>query len=82
MAGRTTLRKIVQRLPESMRPSAVPYAHLVVLGADGRVIADYQDPSGDYASVTGGQATPSHLYLSSLTEHAVARIPLPETLKE
>ena len=81
LAGRPSLRKVVQRLPSGMRPTAEPYGHIVVLGEDGRVIASLQDPSGSYAQVTGAVAGGGRLYLSSLTEPDIASIPLPDSLK-
>ena len=82
MAKRPFLRKVVWRLPESMRPQAEAYTHIVVLGADGRVLASLQDPSGAYAQATGAIVHGGQLYLSSLTEPAVARRPVPDIYKE
>jgi len=82
MADKPALRKMVQRLPASLRPKAVAYSHLVVLSTDGRILASYQDPSGAYASVTGGLVHNGQLYLSSLTEHAIARRSAPELFTE
>jgi hypothetical protein len=80
MANKPFMRKIVQRLPASFRPAVESYAHLIVLSHDGRVLASYQDPTGAYASVTGGLVHAGQLYLSSLTEHAIARRPVPDLL--
>ena len=82
MAGSPFLRRVVWRLPASMRPQAEAYTHIVVLGEDGRVLASLQDPSGAYAQATGAIAYGGQLYLSSLTEPAVARTDLPDNLKE
>ena len=81
-AGSPFLRRVIWRLPEAMRPTAEDYGHLLLLDSDGRVLASLQDPAGGYAQVTGGQVSGQSLYLSSLTEPGVARLPLPPAFKE
>ena len=80
LAARPALRKMVWRLPEALRPAAADYTHIVILGEDGRVLRSLQDPSGAYAQATGGIVMGGDLYLSSLTETAIARLPLADTL--
>ena len=77
LAARPALRKAVQRLPASLRPKATEYTHILILDARGRVTHDLQDPAGGFRQSTGGLIHNGTLYLSSLTEHAVATRPAP-----
>ncbi|WP_026376063.1 SMP-30/gluconolactonase/LRE family protein [Aestuariibacter salexigens] len=61
------LRKIVQRLPEFMRPAAKHYGHIVHLDETGQVLASLQDPQGKLPMTTGAIRIQDRLYISSLT---------------
>jgi hypothetical protein len=74
LAGQPFLRKVVQRLPAFARPKAVPYGHLVAVDADGRVVADLQDPQGAYPINTSATETDAHLYVGSLVAPVLARL--------
>lgn len=74
LAGKPFLRKVVQRLPAIARPKAVPYGHLVAVDADGRVVADLQDPQGAYPINTSATETDAHLYVGSLVAPVLARL--------
>ena len=68
------VRKIVQRLPKQLRPKAKSYGHVIAIDAQGRVVANLQDPSGAYEMTTGALETDDgHLYVTSLTMPAVGR---------
>ena len=67
------LRKVVQRLPEFMRPKAQEYGHLVKFSESGKVLQSLQDPSGSYPLTTGVLETADFLYISSLTADTLAR---------
>ena len=77
LSGRPALRRVVMRLPEAMRPAAEDYTHIVAITADGDVIASWQDPAGGFAASTGAIIEGGQIYLSSLTEHALATRPAP-----
>ena len=47
------LRKIVMRLPAAFRPKPQRYGFAIRLNGDGEILDTLQDPSGDYALVTG-----------------------------
>ena len=47
------LRKIVQRMPNAMRPQAQEYGHVIKINENGEVVMDLQDPTGKYPLTTG-----------------------------
>ena len=69
------LRKIVQRLPEFLRPAAQRYGLVFRIDEDGNVLETLQDPSGGFSLTTGAvEAADGRLYLSSLTEPDFASV--------
>ena len=56
-----------------MRPKAVPYVHIVHMDEDGQILAAYQDPEGAYHDATGAIVADGYIYVTSLTETALAR---------
>ena len=72
-SGNTFVRKMIQRLPASLRPAVVVYGHVVVIDGDGKVVQSLQDPNRKYAATTGGWETQEYVYVSSLTEPVLAR---------
>jgi hypothetical protein len=60
------LRKIVQRLPALLRPSAEDSSHVIAIDVDGGVIASLQDPSALYPTTTGVCETNEYLYITRL----------------
>ncbi|MFC3094283.1 SMP-30/gluconolactonase/LRE family protein [Alteromonas sediminis] len=62
------LRKIIQRLPATLRPKPVRYGHVVNFDDAGTVKLSLQDPSGKYGMTTGVIEVGEQLYISSLTE--------------
>jgi sugar lactone lactonase YvrE len=72
------VRKIVMRLPTFVLPSPERYGFVLGLDAEGRVVQDLQDPTGDaYSHVTNVVEHDGTLYLGSLTEDAIGRLPAP-----
>lgn len=65
------LRKVIQRLPEFMRPKAQNYGHLIAINDAGEVIFNLQDPKGIYGQTTGALEVADKLYVSSLHETAL-----------
>ena len=51
-------RKVVQRLPQFIRPSAAFYGHAVAFDDTGTIRASLEDPSGQVHTVTGVLETP------------------------
>lgn len=79
MSDQPWLRKIVYRLPEFLQPAAAHRAHVLGLALDGSVVHDLQDAGKHaFAPVTSVQQVGDMLYLGSLSQPAIARIPVPE----
>ena len=68
------LRKVIQRFPEFLRPSAVHYSHVFAIDSEGEVIISLQDPKGAYHTNTGALETKDWLYISSLHAENLARL--------
>ena len=66
LSGKPSLRKVVQRLPTFLRPSAEDWSHVVVMDVDGRILASLQDPSAQYPMTTGVCETGAYLYITRL----------------
>ena len=74
MSSSPFLRKMVQRLPASVRPQAEHYSHVFAMDKDGAVILSLQDPNGEHHTNTGAMETDKWLYISSLHSDNLARI--------
>lgn len=71
-------RKVLVRLPAFLVPGPKPASCVLGLDADGRVTENLQDPAGKgFANVTNVVEHDGMLYLGSLSEHAIGRIPAP-----
>jgi sugar lactone lactonase YvrE len=75
IGGRPFLRKVVQRLPAFLRPSARTYGHLIAVTADGKVVADLQDPAGAFPANTTLLETEDFLFVGSLVAPGIGRLP-------
>jgi len=62
------LRKVMMRLPESIRPKPQRYGFAVKFSGDGKILRTLQDPDGNYAMVTGGLDVGGDVVVTSLTE--------------
>ena len=72
------LRKVIQRLPKFMHPAPVRYAFVLGLDQNGEIIYNLQEPSGEpFSVITSVQAKDNMLYLGSLEESAIGKIPMP-----
>ncbi len=76
LADKPFLRKILLRLPKLFRPAAKHYSHVFAIDENGKVLASLQDPVGSYHTNTGALEIGNWLYISSLHEDELARIPL------
>lgn len=63
------LRKVVQRLPEFMRPQAVPASHVIAFNGTGEILMNLQDPDARFPTLTGVLETNRSLYLTTLFGH-------------
>jgi len=66
LSDKPFLRKVLQRLPASVRPKAEPYSHVIAVNADGEVLMNLQDSTARFPSLTGVYETRSSLYLTRL----------------
>lgn len=72
------LRKVVQRLPDAIRPAPVNYSHVVAVNDSGRVLVSLQDPAGHFPMLTHALEREGWLYLGSLSAPHAARVRWPE----
>jgi sugar lactone lactonase YvrE len=72
------LRKAVWALPEALHPKEKRLTFVAGLSADGPVTHNLQAPGDRYHYVTGVREHDGMLYLGSLVEGAIARVPVPE----
>ena len=68
------MRKVVQRLPAKFRPKASNYGLVIAIDMNGKVLAQYQDPTGTYPLTTGAtELGDGWLYISSLGARNLGR---------
>jgi sugar lactone lactonase YvrE len=77
LSDKPFLRKVVQRLPAFLRPSAVPSSHVFAIDGDGTVLVSLQDPAARYPAMTGACETGQRLYLTRLFGHELPYIDAP-----
>jgi sugar lactone lactonase YvrE len=75
LAGNPFLRKMIQRLPEAIKPKAAHYGHIIAVNKNGKVVADLQDPNAACPVNTGVTETSQYLYIGSLVTDFIARLP-------
>jgi sugar lactone lactonase YvrE len=74
LSGKPFMRKVIQRMPAFLRPKAVPYGHIMAIDDNGTVVADLQDPDGEYPINTSVTETKDYLYIGSLVAPVMARL--------
>ncbi|WP_211316945.1 SMP-30/gluconolactonase/LRE family protein [Arenicella xantha] len=67
------VRKIVQRLPASMRPQVGAYGMVIAIDADGQVMENLHAPDGEVFTTTGVAESDDFLFVTSLTAPFLAR---------
>ena len=75
MAPYPFVRKLTLRLPRALWPVPPAYGHVIAFTQDGRVVADLQDPSGDYPETTAATETADRLYIQSLHADTLGWLP-------
>ena len=68
------VRKIVQRLPASLRPKAEPLSHVIAINGDGDVLMNLHEPAARFPTLTGVLETKSSLYLTTLFGSQLPRV--------
>jgi len=71
LSNSPNMRKVIQRLPEFLRPKAQHYGHVIAINDAGEVVFNLQDPLGIYGHTTGALEVGDKLYISSLHETAL-----------
>ena len=72
------MREVILRLPEFLRPSMKRVGYVLGLNLEGGVIYNLQDPTGEtYAKITSATEHEEMLYLGSIGENAIGRLPVP-----
>ncbi|GAB3807410.1 SMP-30/gluconolactonase/LRE family protein [Micromonospora zhanjiangensis] len=71
------LRQLAALLPQAAQPQPRRYGLVALVDGDGRVLRTVHGPTGSYQVITGVRQHGDHLWLGSLVEPALARIPLP-----
>ena len=72
------LRKVVQRLPASLRPKAVSHGFILRLSPEGEVLRTWQDPAAIYPLTTGAvRDADGSLWVTSLTAGWIGRLASP-----
>ena len=61
----------------AMQPAAKRYGLVARLGADGQITRSLHGPAGRFREIVGVRQHDGWLYLGSLYETAVGRVPLP-----
>ena len=72
------LRKVIMRLPKLFLPAPKRYSFVLGLDNSGEIVHNLQDPDGTYAMITSVEQHGDMLYLGSLHEEAIGRVPLPK----
>jgi sugar lactone lactonase YvrE len=75
MADKPWLREMTLRLPRMFWPLPKKYGHVVAFTEEGKVVADLQDPSGDYPETTGVTETADRLYVQNLKLPSIGWLP-------
>tara|TARA_R110002049_G_scaffold157184_3_gene322185 strand:- start:11322 stop:12416 length:1095 start_codon:yes stop_codon:yes gene_type:complete len=66
LSDKPFLRKVVQRLPEFLRPSPARSSHVIAINGDGDVLMSLQDSSARTPLMTGAVETRDFIYISTL----------------
>jgi len=74
LSDKPFLRKVIQRLPNLIKPKPAVYGHIIALDTDGNVVKNFQDPHTKYPKNTSVMETDQYLYIGSLTAPVAARL--------
>ena len=74
LSDKPLLRKVVQRLPATLRPQAEPLSHVIAINENGEVLMNLHDQSARFPTLTGVVETRSSLYLTTLFGRSLPKI--------
>lgn len=77
LSDRPFIRKILLRVPRSILPVGGPYGHVFAFDEGGRIVEDWQDPTGAYPETTGATEVGDRLYIHSLNAPTIGWAPRP-----
>ena len=70
--------KMVSKLPAALRPAPGRFLHILGINAEGKIIHNIQQKTPNFAQVSSVQEAYGQLFLGSLSENGVGRIPVPQ----
>jgi sugar lactone lactonase YvrE len=70
------IRRIAALLPDKLQPQPKPHSIVALVDGDGTVLRTLHGPGGHYRMLTGVRQDGDTLWLSSLTQPAIARVSL------
>lgn len=70
------VRRVVDLLPEGVKPKPARYGLVALVDGDGAVLRTLHGPAGRYCMITGARQHGDTLWMGSLTEAGVARVEL------
>ena len=68
------VRRMLARIPTSLRPAPKRHQHVVALDRDGHILLDLQDPRASIGRISSVLEHEEHLYFGSLDAGVVARL--------
>ena len=70
------IRRLAALLPDALQPQPLRYSLMALVDTAGTVLRTVHGPAGRYCLATGVRQDGDHVWLGSLAERAVARVPL------
>jgi sugar lactone lactonase YvrE len=70
------VRRLAALLPDALQPQPRRYGLVALVNGEGRTLRTLHGPAGSYRMITGVRQHGDHLWLGSLVEPALARVPL------
>ncbi len=77
LASRPFFRKVVYRLPASLKPAPDQFGFILGLDESGQIIHNFQDPAGGFGETSCAKEFQGHLYLGCLSGDAIGRLHVP-----
>jgi hypothetical protein len=78
LSPRPFVKGVLSKLPRAFWPKPQPYGFVVKLDENGKILASFQDPSGNHVpAITSAFERDGYLYLGSLSNHFVGKFKLP-----
>ena len=74
LSDKPFMRKMVQRLPATLRPRAEPFSQVIAINGDGDVLMNMQDSEARFPTLTGVVETRDRLYLTTLFGKQLPRL--------